>query len=201
MLASISPLGERARGNRWERTVAWYFAGSVAGGLVIGAVAGSLGAGLDARFNPTPTLRAGLVIGAAVVALLLELRLRLTGRPLPSNRRQVDETWITRYRPWVYAGGFGFQLGLGVVTVVTSATVYLAIVLAVLSGSVVGGVAVGLAFGTVRAVPILLVRGAGDPGTLRSVLLRVQSRGVAAQRAALVVLVAVAVVGLAAGTA
>src|SRR6478735_1623379 len=147
MLASISPLGERARGNRWERTVAWYFAGSVAGGLTIGAAAGLLGAGLDTVLSPSPAARAALVIGAAVAALVLELRVRVTGRPLPSIRRQVDETWITKYRPWVYAGGFGFQLGLGVVTVVTSATVYLAIALAVLGGSVAGGLAIGLAFG------------------------------------------------------
>ena len=81
---------------------------------------------------------------------------------------------------------------------------YLAIALAALAGlggSVTGGLAIGLAFGAVRAVPILLVRGADDPGSLRSVLVRVQSRGIVAQRAALTALVGVAVVGLAAGTA
>jgi hypothetical protein len=199
MLASISPLGERARGNRWGRTVAWYLAGSTAGGLVLGALTGTAGAGLSSLVTLTGTARAVLVGVAALGALVLELG--AFGRPVPSNRRQVDETWIGRYRPWVYAGSFGFQLGLGVVTVVTTATVYLAIALAVVGGSVAGGLAIGLAFGTVRALPILVVRHAEDPAALRAVLARVQSRGLTARRVALVALVAVTAVGLAAGSA
>src|SRR5690242_16277728 len=104
MLASISPFGERARGNRWGRTVAWYFAGSVAGGTLLGAVCGALGELLRGIATPPPGVRAGLVVAAAGVALAMELR--VLGARLPTNRRQVDEGWLVKYRPWVYAGGF-----------------------------------------------------------------------------------------------
>jgi hypothetical protein len=197
MLASISPLGERARGNHWGRTVAWYVTGSLAGGLVTGGVAGALGAGLTAAATPDAATRAGLVILASIVALVLELG--AFGARLPSNHRQVDETWLTRYRPWVYGGGFGFQLGLGVVTIVTTATLYLTIVLAVLSGSFASGLVIGATFGLARAVPILLVHRAGDPGTLRGVVRGVHSQGRAARRVALGALVTLVMLAVAAG--
>ena len=75
----------------------------------------------------------------------------------PSWRRQVDETWLQRYRGWVVGGGFGIQLGFGVVTIVSSASVYAALALAVLTGSFWGAVAVGTTFGLVRALPLLSV--------------------------------------------
>ena len=194
MLASISPLGERARGNQWSRTIAWYFAGSIAGGTLLGAVCGALGALLRATATPAPGVRAGIVVVAAAAALVMELR--VFGARVPTNRRQVDETWLAKYRPWLYAGGFGFQLGLGVVTIVTTATVYLVVVLAVLSGSVASALLIGATFGLARAFPILVVRDAADPGSLRQVLRRVQSRSMVARRAALGALVGLAVLAL-----
>ena len=38
------------------------------------------------------------------------------------RRRQVNEDWMARYRGWAYGAGFGLQLGLGVVTIVTTAS-------------------------------------------------------------------------------
>ncbi len=197
MLSSISPLGERARGNHWGRTVAWYVAGSVAGGLVTGALAGALGVALDAVFDPGRTAVAVLVVVAGAVALALELG--VLGARIPTNHRQVDEYWLTKYRPWVYGGGFGFQLGLGVVTIVTTATVYLTIVLAVLAGSVTAGLVIGATFGLARALPILLVRHVDDPGALRGVMRRVHSQGVVARRAALATMVVLTLLAVAAG--
>ncbi len=197
MLASISPLGERARGNRWSRTVTWYVAGSLAGGLVTGGIAGALGVALAAVASPGAVTRAGLVTVASIAALVLELG--AFGARLPSNRRQVDETWLTKYRPWVYGGGFGFQLGLGVVTIVTTATLYLTIVLAVLTGSFAGGLLIGATFGLARALPILLVHRADDPGTLRGVVRDVHSQGRVARRVALGTLVGLVALAVAAG--
>jgi hypothetical protein len=119
--------------------------------------------------------------------------------PLPTVRRQVDENWIPRYRAWVYAGGFGFQLGLGVVTVVTTATVYLTWAFAVLTGSVAGGMVIGIVFGLGRALPVLLVARADTPGRLRAALQRFShwapaARGVATTVTALVPVVALVLV-------
>src|SRR5688500_1406974 len=154
MLTSISPLGERARGNRWGLTVAAYVVASVLGGLTIGAVLGGAGTAL-----PSLPIVAAIVCAVAAVA-------DLTQR-LPTMRRQVDEDWLTRYRGWVYGAGFGFQLGLGVVTIVTSAATYAALALCLLSGSVATGAAIGGCFGLVRALPILALRDATTPDRLR----------------------------------
>src|ERR1700682_4900336 len=112
MLASINPLGERARGNRGAWTVAAYTGAAVAAAATVGAVLGGLG-GLGAAVVGAGWSAAvlGLVaIGAGLVDLVVPGRLL-------TSRRQVDEDWMVRYRGWVYGAGFGAQLGAGVVTV------------------------------------------------------------------------------------
>ena len=155
MLASIHPLGERARGNRWGLTAAAYVVGSLLGGAALGAVLGTLGwtVGLVV---PTGAAAVSLLV-AAVCALGLTLDLGSPSR-IPTRHRQVDENWLGRYRGWVYGVGFGFQLGLGVVTVITSATVYVTFALAALAQSTLGGAAVGAVFGLARSAPMGLLR-------------------------------------------
>jgi sulfite exporter TauE/SafE len=200
MLASINPLGERARNQRWGVTFAWYLLGSVAGGATVGGVAGLAGAGLHRLVQPASGVIAALVVVACVTALAVDLHMaRLRA---PSVRRQVNENWLGTYRGWVYGLGFGYQLGLGVVTVVTTASVYLTIVLAVLSGSVWGGLAVGAAFGLARALPLLAVVGVRGPGQLRHVMRRATDHDRLARWAtlAVVVLVGVVATGVVVGT-
>lgn len=148
MLTSISPLGERARGNRFWRTAAAYTVGSLLGGAAVGAAAGGVGqlAGIDGG-HPAAFVA---LAAAAVAGIALD-----RSRSLPTPRRQVDERWLSTYRGWVYGAGYGLQLGAGVVTIVTASITYVALVAAVLTGSVVGGAAVGLTFGGARAVPLL----------------------------------------------
>src|SRR4051794_6899953 len=125
MLSSIHPLGERVRHNRWSVTVTAYVLGSAAGGAFVGAVAGSIGAlfwRLGLQVSPW------VAAGTMGIALLLD-----TLRRVPGPRRQVNEDWLHRYRGWVYGAGFGFQLGMGVTTIVTTASVYAWIVLAALA--------------------------------------------------------------------
>lgn len=196
MLASINPLGERARNMRWGRTVGWYTAGSTAGGLVIGGSAGLLGAGLRAVFVPSGAAVAG--IAASLCILGVGLDLGLAGVRLPTVRRQVNEDWLARYRGWVYGGGFGFQLGLGVATIVTTSTVYVALALAVLAGSLPAGLAIGGAFGLVRALPIFAVANADNPTRVRTVVRRADVLSHPTRAAAITSLVVVALVSVAA---
>ncbi len=63
----------------------------------------------------------------------------VAGVRLPFHRRQVNERWLDRYRPWVYGAGFGWQIGCGLATYITSAAVYLMIVLGALTGQPAGG--------------------------------------------------------------
>lgn len=161
---------------RWGRTVAAYVAGSVLGGTAIGGLLGGLGAAVP---RPGATATAALVAAVCLLAAALDL----VRRGVPSLRRQVDEDWLTRYRGWVYGAGFGFQLGLGVVTIVTTATVYATLALAVLTQSVAGGAAVGATFGMVRALPVLAAARVTTPARLAALHRRLAAWSSYAHRA------------------
>ena len=169
MLASIHPLGERARHRRWSVTVSAYVAGSTAAAALLGGVLGATG-GLVPL---TPLATAALVV--VLCALALAVDLGAGGLRLPTLHRQVDKDWLDRYRGWVVGLGFGVQLGLGVVTIVTTAAVYLTLALALLTGTAAGGAAVGATFGLVRAVVILAVANVRRPDQLRAALGRMQA--------------------------
>jgi hypothetical protein len=182
MLASITPLGQRGRGASWRRTVTAYVVASVAGGALAGAVFGTLGDVAWTGDAPAWALLVAAVL--AVSAAALDAAERVTG-----PRRQVDEMWLSRYRDWVVGLGYGFQLGLGGVTIVTSATVYLTWLLELLTGDVLAGVAVGAVFGLARALPLLTTRRAVDPASLRAVHRRWQTAATPVRRLATAVAV------------
>ncbi|MCW2679054.1 MAG: hypothetical protein JWM62_455 [Frankiales bacterium] len=170
MLTSITPLGERSRGNRYAVTLTAYVLGCLLGGATTGLVLGAVGSLLPSL--PVLVL-AAIACAAAALADLRGTRI---------GRRQVDEDWLTRYRGWVYGLGFGYQLGLGVVTVVTSAATVAVLALALLTQSAVSGLLVGLAFGGARAVPALLLGRAASHGELRSLAAGLERRAPLAAR-------------------
>jgi sulfite exporter TauE/SafE len=187
MLTSITPLGERGRNRRWLSTVSWYVLGSTLGGALMGALAGLPALALG-QLSPS---RVVLTISAAVVCLLAAAW-DLTDRRPPSWKRQVDETWLGRYRGWVIGGGFGFQLGFGVATIVSSAAVYAALLLAILTTSFVGALVIGATFGLLRALPLLTARRVFTNEALAALHRRVSTFAPAVRR------VTVAILGLAA---
>jgi sulfite exporter TauE/SafE len=194
MLASINPLGERSRNSRFGITLVFYLIGSVAGGALLGAAAGAAGALAHNMLSWSDAVTAAALAVVCAVALVIELG--IGGLQLPTVRRQVNEDWLNEYREWVYGLGFGFQLGLGVVTIVTTATVYVTFALAFLTASPWAGLVVGAAFGLVRALPMVLVTRVYEPGQLRRRVRRAQGWAPLAQRAALVSLVAAGTVGV-----
>jgi MFS family permease len=171
MLSSISPLGERARASRWWVTTAAYLLGSLAGGLALGLLAGSLGSLLPAAWRGSAP---ALGLAAALLLLGLWLDLRSGGHGVPSWRRQVDEQWLGRYRGWVYGVGFGAQLGFGLVTIITSSTTYAVVVLALLSGSPTAGLLIGGVFGLVRALPSVTMAKVRDRASLHRIFSTVE---------------------------
>src|SRR3954454_2664819 len=148
MLASITPLGEQGRRRRWGRTVTAFVIASTLGGAASGAAAGALGWLVlrDVSWNG----RIGFVAALLVAGLALDL----LGK-VPGPRRQVDESWLDRYRGWVYGVGFGFQLGAGVVTIVTNSAVWVALGAAMATATPALGAAVGAATGLLRGATIL----------------------------------------------
>ena len=148
MLASIHPLGERARGQRFSVTVVALTVGSVAGGAGFGALLAGLGSLVGGAGTLAP--RAAILALAAAIAALVDGRVHR----VPSWHRQVNEDWLGRYRGWVYGLGFGTQLGTGVMTIVTAAAVYLAWIAAAMTSSPGRGLVVGASFGLARSVPL-----------------------------------------------
>jgi hypothetical protein len=153
MLSQLTPIAEAGRGNRFGRTAAWFVAGALLGGL-------TLGAGMAA--GAAVTRAWGLSAGAALVAIAFgalvtaALDARVLGVAPPFMRRQVNEDWLVNYRPWVYGGGFGWQIGVGVSTYIMTAAVFLVIGVAILGASPVGALSIALTFALARGLAVLL---------------------------------------------
>src|SRR3954451_7901310 len=144
MLSSITPLGERGRGRRWGLTTAAYMSGSAVAAAAAGALAGLTGS----------LVLHGPSVAIVAVALAAGVALDALGTG-PGPRRQVDESWLYRYRGGVYGFGYGAQLGLGVVTLVTGSAVYVVLGAAFATASPAAGAAIGLAAGIMRGATLL----------------------------------------------
>jgi hypothetical protein len=169
MISAINPLSERARGNRFWLTAGWFVLGSVLGGLVLGSATSLLALALrPLAGHPAAVLWAGAA--ACLVALAADRR--VAGFQLPLHPRQVNELWLTHYRRWLYAAGFGVQIGLGFATYIMTAATYLVVALAALTGSPALAVATGAAFGLVRGLAVLLSARCRSAQALRQLHLR-----------------------------
>ncbi len=178
MLASIHPLGERSRNMNFGVTAVAYLIGSITGGVLTGSLFGALGAMLLSEMSSAGTAAvAAVVVAAGVLFDLGVVR-------LPTPKRQVNEDWLTTYRGWVYGAGYGFQLGAGILTIVTSASVYATFALALLSGSWVMGGSLGAVFGAGRALVLWSVASVTTPEALRELHRRMQYRAALAHRSA-----------------
>lgn len=193
MLSSITPFGERGRGNRYAVTVTLFLLAGAAGGAVTGALLGGVGwlligpAGFPAGFPADPRL---VAVGAvAALAALAEA----AGRSPRGWRRQVNEAWLVRYRRWVYATGYGAQLGCGWATRVTTPLLPAAAAAAVLTGSPAAGLAVGALFGCSRGLPLIAGRRAATAGQLRRLHARLVAAAGSSRLAAVLTAAAVAV--------
>jgi hypothetical protein len=165
MLSSLTPLAEHGRGNRYRTTVAWFIVGGLIGGSVLGLVAALFAVGVRAL---GPSDDVVLVVAALAALLAAASDLELFGFRLPVHHRQVNERWLDQFRPWVYGVGFGLQIGMGLATYIMTAALYLLLVLAALSQSVVIAVVLGAVFGLVRGLAVLLGRAIRDPESLRA---------------------------------
>jgi hypothetical protein len=150
MLASITPLGERGRRSNWRVTVTAFLLAATAAGAAAGALLGGLGA-VALPAHPRPTV---LLVAIAVALVVDGLP-----RSVPGPQRQVDERWLDEYRGWVYGAGYGAQLGLGVLTVVSSATTYVALLAAFLTASAPAGAVILGCYGALRGLTPLAAAG------------------------------------------
>jgi hypothetical protein len=164
MLSTLTPIGERGRGAKFGTTARWFLVGALAGGGALGAL-GALGTVLVAALPLDG--RGTDIAGAAALAAGAGADLVLAGRRAVGHHRQVNERWLDQFRPWVYGAGFGFQIGCGLVTYVTTAGVYLVVVLGALSGRPLFALGLGLLFGLLRGSAVYLGRRLDSPEALR----------------------------------
>jgi hypothetical protein len=193
MLASITPLGERGRQSRWSVTVAAFALAATAAGAAAGALLGALGTLLSGRAD------GGARTAVIALALIVALALDLSSTAVPGPRRQVDERWLDRYRGWVYGVGYGSQLGLGIVTVVTSAATYVVLLCALASGRPVTGLAIMGLYGALRGLTPLLAAGVRTPQQLLALHARLRGAEAATARAGAAVLALAGALGLLVG--
>ncbi len=161
MLSSITPLGERGRGQPYVLTVTAFIVGALVGGAALGFGLGVIGS-LGPDLAWAPRLAALGVLVAVCVAVDLSPRVDA----LPGPQRQVNERWLDHYRGWLYGVWFGLQLGTGVATVVVAAGVWATLGAALLSGSPSVGMLIGATFGLVRGLAVLPGRAATTPTAL-----------------------------------
>ena len=172
MLSTLNPVSERARGHRFWATACWYLVGAVVGGAVLGGGCAVAAYGYG-RLELSPATDWSLALSCAALAVLSDAR--VGGWSLPIHPRQVDERWVDTYRRWLYASGYGVQIGAGFATYVMTAGVYLLAALAVLTGSPLQALAGGVAFGLVRGLSVLVAAAGQTPSSLRVVIGRVDS--------------------------
>ncbi|QYG94009.1 hypothetical protein HC251_17245 [Iamia sp. SCSIO 61187] len=166
MLSTITPMAERSRGHRYGVTATWFIVGAGLGGLTLGGGAALLALGLSA-LDPSTTVTLGVAAVLAALAALVDAG-TFGARP-PFFRRQVDDAWLARYRAWVYGGGFGWQIGVGLATYIMTAGVVLTALLAVLTASPAQALGIGVAFGLARGLVVLLGARITSPGALGAV--------------------------------
>lgn len=181
MLSSLNPVAERARGHRFGVTAAWYVAGALLGGATLGAGCAVAATGYG-QLHLAPVATWSVALGGAVIAVASDSP--VVPFALPDHPRQVDERWLGSYRRWIYAGGFGVQIGIGFATYIMTAAVYLTALLAVLTGRPGAAFAVGVAFGLARGLGVLVTARARTPEALRGLVRRIDRLGPAALRAA-----------------
>jgi hypothetical protein len=189
MLSSIHPLGERAKGNRFGLTAVAFVIGATLGGVATGALLGLIGLVVTAVVPATAAL------AVVVVVALAGAWFERTGRALPSIPRQVDEDWLHEYRGWVYGAGFGFQLGAGVLTYITSAAIPVALAAALLVDGFAASVLLMGTFGLVRGLSILPARRIDSSDRLVAFHRRLQASAPLVRTVSTSVLVVVALAG------
>ncbi len=154
MIETIGPVGHSGGRATTIAACITFTLGALAGGVATFAAlsaAGSVFAGGDVAY--------AVAAAVAVIAAVAEVR----GAPiLPQVRRQLPEHWRRALPMPLAAAGYGVLLGLGFTTFVLTFGVFALAGVAAAVGDVGLGVAMGLAFGVGRALPIAIVAPIAD---------------------------------------
>jgi len=150
----VETLGSAAqRGMRWttRAACATFTLGALAGGALTFGTLAALGHAAKGVGGPAAT---GVAVAVAALAALGEAR---GVRIVPQIRRQVPEPWRRRL-PLPFASAlYGALLGLGFTTFVLTWAVWALAAVSVALGDTTAGLAIGVAFGVGRALPVVAI--------------------------------------------
>ena len=125
MLSQITPIGEASRGHRYRITATWYVVGAIVGGATLGVAIALLASGVrraGAERDDAARARGGRRVGRRGRR---QRRARLRpALPAPPGERATGSTGTA---PYVYALGFGWQIGTGVTTYMMTAAVFVTV--------------------------------------------------------------------------
>jgi hypothetical protein len=148
MVETLAPHGYARRLRTSLAACATFALGALAGGAVTFGGLALVGAALGAG-GPVALGLAAVVAVAAAAAEARGLRIA------PQIRRQVPEAWRRVLPVPLAAAGYGVLLGLGFTTFVLSFAVWALAGTSIALGDPALGLAMGLAFGTGRALPVI----------------------------------------------
>ncbi len=150
MVETLAPQGYAGRMRTTLVACATFSAGALAGGAVTFGGLALLGDALGAG-------GAAALAVAAAVALAAAIGEARGARILPQVRRQVPESWRRRMPVPLAAGLYGVLLGLGFTTFILTFAVWALAGVSVALGDPALGLAIGLAFGAGRLLPVVVL--------------------------------------------
>jgi hypothetical protein len=150
MVETLAPQGYAGRLRTTLAACATFSAGALAGGAVTFGGLALLGDAVGAGGT------AALAVAAAV-ALVAAIGEARGARILPQVRRQVPESWRRRMPVPLAAALYGVLLGLGFTTFILTFAVWALAGVSVALGDPALGLAIGLAFGAGRLLPVVVL--------------------------------------------
>ena len=151
MVETLAPQGYAGRMRVTAAACVTFAVGALAGGAITFGGLALLGRELGAS---APLVAAAVALAAAVG----EAR---GARIVPQVRRQVPESWRRRMPVPLAAGLYGVLLGLGFTTFILTFAVWALAGVSVALGDPALGLAIGLAFGAGRLLPVVALAPAG----------------------------------------
>jgi MFS family permease len=156
MIETIGPVGHRGGRATTLAACATFTIGALVGGVLTFGALAALGA---LTHGAGDGLAYGLAAAIALAGALAELR---GAAIVPQVRRQLPEHWRRLMPMPVAAGLYGILLGLGFTTFVLTFGVFALAGIVFAVGEPAVGLAVGLAFGIGRALPVTAVAPVAD---------------------------------------
>jgi hypothetical protein len=157
MVETLAPHGYAGRLRTTLVACATFALGALAGGAATFGGLALLGQALGAGGT------AALAVAAAI-ALLAAIGEARGARILPQVRRQVPESWRRQLPVPLAAAGYGVLLGIGFTTFILTFAVWALAGVSVAVGDPALGLAIGLAFGAGRLLPVIVLAPAGETG-------------------------------------